>query len=416
MNNAEVDKSDEFADCRSRDTLTGLPNRAKLKSELKSKKTDSMLIFVDINDFGSINNLYGEEIGNEILKETAKKLKNFINENEAELYKFHGDQYAILVKEKEFFDKYLYLAKYSLLTSESYSEVNGDLYISYTVGISYGCDELFHKANIALREAKRRKVDLLEYKAELNIEQRQKENIKRLKTFKEALQNDNIVPFFQPIVDAKTKETIKYEAVARLIGKNGEIISPDMFLDVAKQSRLSRYLSRQIMQKIFRIASKNDEEISINLVYDDIACKETLLYIKNRLELHGKRNITFELVESEEIVDYGVIESFIKMAKSYGCKISIDDFGSGYSNFSYLFKLDIDYLKIDGSIIQKLLVDDKSKKMVIFLVDFARINNIKIIAEFVSSDDIADELTKLGVDYLQGFSCGKPQRAEYYGL
>jgi len=409
-------KRDQLIEYYTTDTLTGLPNRYKLRDELKSNQNESMLIFIDINNFGSINNLYGEKIGNEVLLETSEKLKNLVSDKEASLYKFHGDQFAILIRKKELFDKYFFLIKYSLLLGEAQSDVDSNLVISYTVGISYGNENLFHKSNMALRDAKKRGVDVVIYDASLNIEETQKLNMARLKVFKEALQNGNIMPYFQPIVDAKTNEVIKYEAVARLINENGRVVSPDMFLDVAKQSRLFQYFTRQVMQKIFYVASKNDIEISINLIYEDISSKEVVEYIKNRLESHKKRNITFEIVESEDIVDYRVIEKFIKMAKGYGCKISIDDFGSGYSNFSYLFKLEKDYLKIDGSIIEKIETDKNSQNLVKMLVDFAKINEIKIIAEYVSSKEIAQKLKELGVDYLQGYYFGKPQPAEFYGL
>jgi EAL domain-containing protein (putative c-di-GMP-specific phosphodiesterase class I) len=141
-----------------------------------------------------------------------------------------------------------------------------------------------------------------------------------------------------------------------------------------------------------------------------------LEYIKNRLQKYGGERITFEIVETEEIDDYKIVENFILMVKEYGCKISIDDFGSGYSNFTNLIKLNIDFIKIDGSITTKLLSDEKAKIMVQGLIQFAKSINIKTIAEFVSSKELFDCIRELGVDFVQGYYLGMPKSPKEYDL
>lgn len=154
----------------------------------------------------------------------------------------------------------------------------------------------------------------------------------------------------------------------------------------------------------------------MNLTYENIKSQTMLEYIKNRLEKYGGERVTFEIVETEEIDDYEVVENFISMIKKYGCKISIDDFGAGYSNFTKLIKLDIDFIKIDGMLTTKLLTDEKARLMVQGLIQFAKNIKIKSIAEFVSSHEISDCAKELGVDYLQGYYHGEPKEAKFYGL
>ena len=141
-----------------------------------------------------------------------------------------------------------------------------------------------------------------------------------------------------------------------------------------------------------------------------------LNYIINRLDTYGGEGITFEIVESEDIKDYEVIEKFILMVKGYGCKVSIDDFGSGYSNFTNIIKLNIDYIKLDGSLVEKLNSDLNVRHMIEGLLIFSKNANIKTIAEFVSSKELADSVKELGIDYSQGYYYGEPGSAESYDL
>ena len=120
--------------------------------------------------------------------------------------------------------------------------------------------------------------------------------------------------------------------------------------------------------------------------------------------------VCFEMLESEELSDYAMANEFIKRAKKYGCKISIDDFGSGYSNYYRILELDIDNIKIDGSIIKKLPTDENARVLVETIVSFARRQGYKIVAEFVSNEEILEYIKKFGISYAQGFLLGKPHQ------
>jgi EAL domain-containing protein (putative c-di-GMP-specific phosphodiesterase class I) len=197
------------------------------------------------------------------------------------------------------------------------------------------------------------KKNLIIYKNNQTTCELQKATLNRLRVYKKALHSGNIIPFFQPIIDVKDNSILKYEALARLLTDTGEIVTPYYFLDSAKQDNTFEFFTRQMMQKVFNIYAKKKANISINITYENISSKSMQEYIKNRLEKYGGEGITFEIVESEDIEDYKLIEEFILMLKEYNCKVSIDDFGSGYSNFTNIIKLNIDYIKLDGSLIEK---------------------------------------------------------------
>ncbi|MDD2790386.1 MAG: EAL domain-containing protein [Sulfurimonas sp.] len=400
------------------DNITKLPNRSALVHELSSLQEEAMLIILHINQLCSLKELYGFDFASNVLATKAKELQDVLDPNECELYNLNLQEFAILIHDKNMFYKYLLLLQHSILmASDSYKDTAGEHFIAdFTAGISYGVKDIFNHADLSLQEALISKISYKVYKNNQSQKQLQEENLNRLKVYKNALHTGKIIPYFQPIVDAKDASIIKYEALARLETDNGEIISPYYFLDAAKEDKTFEFFTRQMMQKVFNIFAKSGVHISMNLTYGNINSPSMVEYIQNRLDKYGGKGITFEILESEDIQDYHVIESFIIMVKEYGCKVSIDDFGSGYSNFTNMLKFNIDYIKIDGSLIEKLNSDQNVRNMVRGLLVYAHNANMKVIAEFVSSEELSEAVKELGIDYMQGYYYGEPKPPEYYGL
>lgn len=402
------------------DKVTSLPNREALICDISMLKDDAMLIFLHINQIAALKQLYGVDVARKIIIDKSLNLQRIASNKEAKVYNINIQKFAILVNEKSLFDKYFTLLKYSILDNidNNTYEINEEKSIitDFTAGISYGKEHLFHYANVALQEALLSKRNYKTYETcDLSRELKQS-SLDKLNVYKSALHEGDIVPYFQPIVDAKTHKILKYEALARLETKDGKVISPYDFLNSAIEDKTFEYFTRQMMQKVFNVFSETHADVSINVTYENINSVTMMSYIKNRLEKYGGEGITFEIVETEEIKNYDIVEEFILLVKKYGAKVSIDDFGSGYSNFTNIIKLNIDFIKIDGTLITKLHDDEKVKKMVQGLIQFAQSIDVKTIAEFVSSKEIADEVTTLGVDYLQGYYHGEPKPAHDYML
>ncbi len=410
----ELVESKKLLKLYSTDPLTQLPNRQKLNEKLSANTQELMVILLDVKDFSLINELYGEDIGDTILAELSYKLQSYIVNENVELYKLDSDRYLIVVDDTKLFEKYKTLVEFTFLCEDSF--IVNDIIVTFNISISYGVNDLLSKASLALKEAKKRKNRFFIYNDTINTKEQHKENLKKFNNFKDALINNRIEPFFQPIVDAKTHKVVKYEALARIRDREDNIIAVENFLSIAEKSSFFENFTRQMIQKIFAISNASGEEITINLTYENISSSELLNYIQNRLKMHKGATITFEILESEEIEDYSVLENFIDMVKSYGCLIAIDDFGTGYSNFAHLTKFKADFIKIDGSIVSNILHDDNSKLILKILVEYAKQNNIKTIAEYVSDGDIAKAVSEMGVDLLQGYYYGKPENASYYNL
>ncbi|MCW8837592.1 MAG: EAL domain-containing protein [Thiovulaceae bacterium] len=396
-----------------------LPNREMLIHDLVHLDKRSMIILLRLNHINSLKSIYGINGVSEIVASKIEELQDILLDEAATLYSLNIQEFAILVTDEKLFDKYFSLIKYSVLEdtmiiSSSFEESDAPI-VTLSAGIAYGIKNILHNADVVLQEALLRKQSYLIYEDTQDVVSKEVEAINRMKVYKKALVDGAIVPYFQPIVDATTGEIIKYEALARLI-TNDEVISPYYFLESSREDKTFEAFSRQMMQKVFNVYSKNDINVTINVTYENLVSDEMIKYIKNRLDKYGGEGITFEILESEEIKDYRIVESFILMVKEYGCSISIDDFGSGYSNFTNVLLLNIDYIKLDGSLIEKLNTDENVLNVVKSIIDFAKGANMKTIAEFVSSEELADRVRKMGIDYSQGYFYSEPKSPEELGL
>jgi EAL domain-containing protein (putative c-di-GMP-specific phosphodiesterase class I) len=165
----------------------------------------------------------------------------------------------------------------------------------------------------------------------------------------------------------------------------------------------------QMIDKSFAVFEKNDLEFSINLSIEDVMNSKLFYFIIEKLKnSNAASRLTFEILESESIEDFNKVEKFINEVKRYGVKIAIDDFGSGYSNFSYLIKIKADYIKIDGSLITDIDTDRSASLVVQTIVDFAQKLGMKTVAEYVHSSVVMDKVKELGIDYSQGFYIDEP--------
>jgi diguanylate cyclase (GGDEF)-like protein len=370
------------------------------------------LILVNIDSFQEINDLYGDMAGDAILSEFAE----FLQQNSFEdaiCYRLHADEFAILCMPSNHIEE---IELFASLLSEKISNkqftINQTthLYLSVTIGIAFG-ENLLANTDTALKLAKKRKKNYLIYSQDMTMAQQYEKNLQWSKRLKDAIEHDKIVPVFQAIVDTKTQKIVKYEALMRMLDADNTLIAPIHFLQLAKKNKLYHKLTKIMIEKTFAVLHQCDCSISINLSVDDILNKEIYQFILQKLEQSSQSNqIVFEIIESEGIENFKQVLHFIEDVKKYGVKISIDDFGTGYSNFEYLMKLQVDYIKIDGSMIKNIDHDKNSQMVVQTIVDFASKMHIKTVAEFVHSKEVFEKIKELDVDYAQGYFFAQPQQ------
>ncbi|MCX7737945.1 MAG: GGDEF and EAL domain-containing protein [Hydrogenothermaceae bacterium] len=368
---------------------------------------------MNIDSFKEINDVYGFNVGDEVLKEFSVRLSNFVDIHRFTVYRVSGDEFAVLI------DNHLSLRELELfvnslifyIQSNPFQIGEYEINLDITVGVAFSKDfsskNILEKADMALKYAKDNRKPYFVYDEGIEIQRQFQENRRWVKTIKNAMEHNNFIVFFQPIISNLDGSREKYEALVRI--KEGEnYISPFYFLEVAKKAKLYHYITQVVIFKAFEVSRKHRVEISINLSIKDILNENITNQIFAQLSKSSAK-ITFELLESEGLENFEEVLEFIKEIKRYGVKIAIDDFGSGYSNFEYLLKMKVDYLKIDSSLIKEIDRNYELRIIVETITNFSKKLGIKTIAEFVHSKEVLDIVRDIGVDYSQGFYLGKPE-------
>jgi len=409
----DIVKKDQIIKESTVDRLTGIKNRQALMSILSKEENIPSLLLINIDRFSLINSYFGYDIGDELLKLFAKNLKKITQHQE--LFRISGDEFAILCMDTKYSKKLKekILQIITNLEAYNYKIKNYKIIIRFTCGVSYGkSHEVYRLAHIALNEAKEQNKKIVFFNENKYLEEKIKNNIEIVEKIRDAIEENRIVPFFQGIVDNKSRKIIKYESLMRLIDIDGSVISPFFFLEHAKKSKLYDGLTHIMIKKTFSMFENSEFDFSINLTISDILSYETRKILFENIKKYKCGNrLIIEMVESEQIENFKEVLFFINQVKEYGCKIAIDDFGSGYSNFSYLEKLKVDFIKIDGSLIKDINKDENKKNIVKSILLFSKSQNIKTIAEFVENEEVFNVLVELGVDFSQGYLFSKPSNS-----
>lgn len=391
------------------DELTLLPNRQKLLSDLKNS-TNPKLAIINIDRFKDINNSYGIEIGDKILKEFTKRLQEYKTRN-LNIYRISGDIFAFMAFGNLRLNDLHKICKSfnSLCDRENFIIEDNSFGISVSIGIANTHKKLLAHAEVALFWAKQTNIDISIFDEEMPIYKELKRNIELTKEIKQALKDDNILMYAQKIINNRTKE-IKYETLMRMRLSDGKIVSPFIFLEHAKRARLYPLMTNKMIEKSCEYFKDKDVSFSINLMIEDIKNENTINFLFNKLkEMQCAQKVILEIVESEGIEKFEEVVDFIKKAKALGCKVAIDDFGTGYSNFEYIIKLNVDFLKIDGSLIKNIHVNKNIRLTVSTIVNFAKVLGIKTVAEFVHCQEVQDIVESLGIDFSQGYLFHEPE-------
>lgn len=401
------------------DHLTSLPNRHALIRDMENEQFYALML-LNIDNFKEINDFYGHEMGDHTLLKLATSITEIIKSLPMKLYKMPSDEYALLLTEPMSLSK-LETARKSIIhhLEEKHFDLEGaSIYISLTVGMDVASGNRKHNpfallinADMALKSAKKRHMSFLLYDETMQIKQEYQNNIQWSKKVKEAVEENRFVLYYQPIIDHKNGEVIEYEALIRMVEKDGSIVSPAYFLPAAKQSRLYPLISKFVVNEIFTMLEKTPHRYSINLSVDDIIDIPTREFIMEKLRssTSHKGRLIFELLESEGIENYHEVSAFIAETKACGCQIAIDDFGTGYSNFAHIIKLDVDILKIDGSLIRNIDSDPNAQTILNAVTQFSKHLGFKTVAEFVHNETVYNKCRDLGIDYMQGYYLAEPK-------
>ncbi|MGA1939252.1 EAL domain-containing protein [Arcobacter sp. YIC-310] len=406
------------------DSLTSLPNKEKLFQDLSSNKRvqKRIVILLHIDSYNRIHDAYGYKVAEELIKECSLFLSKFKYKNSFyKLYRISKNCFAFTYdfKRKEDLLSVLDHLHYSI-ENQSFKVLNNNFEVLTNATISISNIEApnntiedLKEAEVALSDALTRKIDINIFNNEnkKNIEINKK-NILTVNQIKKAIETDNVIIQFQAIYNNRKDCIDKYETLIRLKVDN-KLLYPGEFLDIAKEIKKYKKLTMIVIDKAFEyFKDKKDVSFSINLSIEDISCQDIRKHLFKQMQKYNINDrLVLEIVETETINNYENFLFFIKKAKAHGCKIAIDDFGSGYSNYEYIVKLSdyIDFLKIDGSLIIGLDENPKRQLLVGTLKFLCDSLNIQTIAEYVESQELFDYVKSMGIHYSQGYYIGKAE-------
>lgn len=389
------------------DNLTSLPNRLKLQEDLLEKSSNTVAI-LNVDDFKEINDFFGIEVGDSLLIQLA----HWLVDMKLNPYRLGGDEFAFRLKAGNTASQFRHDIEtlLSLMSEKHFIIADETIHIRATVGIAIDSDKPLIHADVALNKARHDKLLYSVYNQSEGIEQQYQSNIAMSAQIRQALVEHRIVCQYQPIVSCINGKIEKYETLVRIQNEDGSLIGPYDFLPIAQKTKLYHHITQEVVYQACHLFASRNEQFSINLSASDILDIRIIAAIENIIRQTGTANrVIFEILESEGIENFDEVASFINRMKALGAKIAIDDFGSGYSNFENILKMNVDILKIDGSLIKSIDQNPRHRIVVEAIVDFAHRIGVDTVAEYVASEEILKNVTDLGITYAQGFYTGKPQ-------
>lgn len=414
------------------DSLTGLKNRQAFENKLDDlveKSADNAhrqhcLIYIDLDQFKIVNDTVGHTAGDELLKQVATILGRQVRESDL-LARIGGDEFAILLENCSTENAEHIAEKVRISIHEHRFAWEDRIFdIGTSIGIAH-MKGIIHKANTMsqadvacylAKEQGRNRVHT--FKEDDQALSKQFSALDWANRIKRAIENKKFVLYAQKIEPLqKTSPKHAYEILVRLQATEEKLITPDQFLPAAQRFNLMGELDIYIVKQAYEWLTQHFDEVellNINISgqsLDDEYFNNALLEI---LEQNPQSNqkICFEITETTAITHMSSSISFLNSIKNHGCRLALDDFGSGFSSFGWLKTLPVDYVKIDGTFVLDVLHDRVDAAMVRAIHQISEEMDIETIAEFVETQEVSDWLTQTGIDYAQGYHFHKPTPLE----
>jgi diguanylate cyclase (GGDEF)-like protein/PAS domain S-box-containing protein/excisionase family DNA binding protein len=414
------------------DPLTDLPNRHSLQSRIETALGDGAvgaLLFIDIDHFKYVNDNFGHRSGDQLIIGVGSVLREAVRGCEGELYRLGGDEFAIHLPEalrkqaKDIAESALDAVRHYRFQESDQRVVSN---MSASCGIAlypfHGSDvpSLFSNVDIAMYQAKElgRNRHMIFDQASDNLRSTHK-RVHWAKRLRDALDDDRITLFAQPVVRLKDQKPMHHEILVRLRDDQGGFIQPASFIELAESLSLIQEVDLQVVEKLLQFMRQHNQvgkklRYFVNLSRVSIADPH---WVKRFMSLLNQTQVdptqlVFEITETAAMSEIDVTLSFINRLKDMGSRFALDDFGAGFSSFYYLKRFEVDYLKIDGSFIRDLATDEGSRLFVRALNDVAKGLSKQVVAEWVESPEALKLLVEMGAQYGQGFMFRKPMPLE----
>lgn len=431
-------KNRQLAYHASHDALTGLINRREFEHRVErailnasAQGATHALLYIDLDQFKIVNDTCGHATGDELLQQLAQLLLGSVRHRDT-LSRLGGDEFGMLFENCPL-DKAVEIANNLVKAIDEFTFTWDDT--TFKLGISIGVMPIdrsttdiasaMHAADSACyiaKESGRNQVKIA-HMGDRRLQERHGE-MQWVSRLTRALAEDRFALYFQPIIPCSEKSVHDrhMEILVRLIDDDGSVIAPGSFMPAAEKYNLVSSIDRWVIDHTMTwLAATNSTgnrpvNAAINLSGQTIRNPGSLNYIIDKMEEAGvsTEHIIFEIPETVAITNITAATSFMLTLRGCGCRFSLDDFGSSLSSFTYLKKLPVDFLKIDGVFIRDILSDPVDHAMVKSINKLGHLLGKEMVAKSVETHETANELRLMGIDFLQGYVCAKPRPLNNY--
>lgn len=419
-----------YAWAASYDEMTGHLNRLRLRESLAqmlemtpvSERKPAAYFVVGIDDLAVINETYGFDIADEVIVTVGRRLAEAGGPG-CVVGRTAGNKFGLIVQGCTPEQMAERAAQFRLASrSKVISTVHGAVSASVTIGAvslphdAANSQEAMARAEEALDRAKLHGRD--NYAAYSHSTQRdslRKRTVQIGDQIVTALDEDRVVLAYQPIVDAQSGQVAMHECLVRIVRPEGQVIAAGDFIAVAEQLGLVRRLDRRVLElTIDALKRHRGARLTLNVSGMTASDRPSLESFVSYIEAHRDvaPRLVVELTETAALIDIEESMRFVSRIRTLGARVAIDDFGAGYTSFRNLQSLKVDMVKVDGSFVKGLADSRDNQIFVSTLVNLAKNFNLSTVAEWVGNAREADILRAFGVDYFQGWYCGKPDVQE----
>jgi diguanylate cyclase (GGDEF)-like protein/PAS domain S-box-containing protein len=409
------------------DPLTGLANRAFFHEQLQhaaaqrhEAQRETVLLFVDLNDFKSVNDRYGHDVGDTVLKALGTRLQQSIRAGDAAA-RLGGDEFAVLLTTGAEPAEAVRAAERVLLCIEEPIELeHAQLSVTASIGISLGgdADQLLKEADAAMYRAKtQRDVGYAFFDPELDKSAVLRS--RRIAELREALDRGEFRLHYQPLVDLETHTISGYEALVRWQHPTEGELRPSEFIPLAEETGLIVPIGSWVLAEAcgrgtqLRAEDGRKARMSVNVSARQFQHPDFVSIVERILEESGfqPHHLTLELTESVLLTSGAVLEQRLSTLKAIGVTLALDDFGTGYASLSYLQRFPVDVVKIDRSFIAE--IDDPSTDLALLkgIVDLSKGLGLNTVVEGIETEEQHHVVRSLGCNGAQGFYFGYPALA-----
>ncbi|WP_425917650.1 bifunctional diguanylate cyclase/phosphodiesterase [Acinetobacter sp. TSRC1-2] len=414
----------------SHDYLTGLPNQKAFEIFLEQSfesQRDSLkpliLFYIDLDDFKSMNDSLGHQVGNQILKSVGERLQNFLKEDDF-LSRFAEDEFALLISGPQNQKSVIALAEKILdLLSQLFQVDNHQIHLSASIGIAVDngsiprSSDLLYQSVLAMKEAKKQGRNTWQWYKESNNKIAPEIDYAHLRLeLREAIQQKQFNLFYQPLVHPSTGKVKGVEALVRWCHPERGYIFPDVFIPLAERTGQIVAIGQWVLEKAcLDIAEWNKQHnthltVSVNISPLQFGRTGFLEGLNHVLEVSHLPPELLKIEITEGVIITGAERTveILKSVRALGVQVAIDDFGTGYSSLSYLRRLPINQIKLDRSFIEELTINNQDAAIVQSIIHLAHQLNLEVVAEGVETLKQASLLYQQGCDLLQGYFYAKP--------